>query len=74
MSGLFESPGLNLSGLAPRKRLMRLIITELPSRTVDELGYRAGGRSANYREVIRVMLSGNWAVSLQLFSSYTRCN
>lgn len=72
MSGLFGSPGLILAELAPRKRLMRLIITELPSRTADKLGYRVGGRPANYREVIRVMLSGNGAVSLQLFLSYTR--
>lgn len=54
---------------------MRLIITELPSRTVGKLGYRVGGgRPANYKEVIRVTLSGNWAVRLQLFVSYTGRN
>lgn len=44
---------------------MRLIITQLPSQTVGKLGYRAGGggRPAKYQEVIRVTLSGNWAVS-----------
>lgn len=53
---------------------MRLIITELPSQTVGKLGYRAGGCSANNREVIRVTLSDNWAVSLQRFVSYTGHN